>query len=506
MAKVDDGCDENFIKAEEGGRALVKQSSSFAAGGEGLGRVEKFFYGPYMRFLERSKYINIALFLALAGLSIYFATLLAPPVDTEAFMPERHMVTKFLNFYSPSAGYWASSTEDMTEDVHLVWGIKGMDTSTRSSVWNTSDRGTLVWDEEFVPFSEAAQKDLLRVCPAIRQMNCRDTTTGCTKSVTDGKRWLVRRSLASPGGEGDCWVEEMENWLLGMNLTMPLPPQEFESKLLEFYETFNGKFREQIGYVEMDGPGNGLALKYLAITFPSTFSAPQAMKVTGPVMDDWEAASREVFNEAEEPRMSNGFMTSGYAFVWYFTQQSLVMNALMGLGLVFAISFVVINIATLNIVMSLITTLVIAGIVVTVLGVGAKGISDWDFGTAESIATVILIGFSMDYCLHLAGAYIESEAYSREDRVRESLTQLGVSVVAGAITTILSGIFLWGTVMIFFQKFAFLITFTVIVSFLWAIVLLPSLLLVIGPQGSFGSWAALFRLCTGKKSNAVTPS
>lgn len=32
----------------------------------------------------------------------------------------------------------------------------------------------------------------------------------------------------------------------------------------------------------------------------------------------------------------------------------------------------------------------------------------WEFGVAESITVVILIGFSVDYVVHLANHYVES--------------------------------------------------------------------------------------------------
>eukprot|EP00951_Prasinocladus_malaysianus_P047772 scaffold651888_cov31-Prasinocladus_malaysianus.AAC.1 len=57
--------------------------------------------------------------------------------------------------------------------------------------------------------------------------------------------------------------------------------------------------------------------------------------------------------------------------------------------------------------------------------------------------------------------------------------------------------------MVFFQKFAFLITFTVLMSFLWAVLFLPAVLMVVGPEGDFASWASFFSLCCGPRSTQV---
>lgn len=92
-----------------------------------------------------------------------------------------------------------------------------------------------------------------------------------------------------------------------------------------------------------------------------------------------------------------------FAWTWPPTQNSLVRSAVQGVILVFVLAFVVLNIATGNVVISSISVITVAGIVLTVLGVGIRGIMGWKLGIAESIVSTILIGFSMDYTLHLAG-------------------------------------------------------------------------------------------------------
>ena len=49
-----------------------------------------------------------------------------------------------------------------------------------------------------------------------------------------------------------------------------------------------------------------------------------------------------------------------------------------------------------------------------VIGLGAGGMMGWELGTTEAIAAVIVIGFSVDYCVHLANAYVESAETHRE--------------------------------------------------------------------------------------------
>lgn len=62
---------------------------------------------------------------------------------------------------------------------------------------------------------------------------------------------------------------------------------------------------------------------------------------------------------------------------------------------------------------------------------------------------------------------------------------MGISIMSGMITTAGSGAFLFGGVILTFQKFAVMITSTVTVSFLVAMVLFGAMCHSIGPQEGF---------------------
>lgn len=42
-----------------------------------------------------------------------------------------------------------------------------------------------------------------------------------------------------------------------------------------------------------------------------------------------------------------------------------------------------------------------------------------------------VVGFSVDYTLHLSDSYLESESAKRGDRVKDMLTHMGPSVLSG---------------------------------------------------------------------------
>jgi hypothetical protein len=91
-------------------------------------------------------------------------------------------------------------------------------------------------------------------------------------------------------------------------------------------------------------------------------------------------------------------------WAWVATQRELVSAALSGLALSLALAYLVLNISTGNIILASLAMFSVLGIMATSLGIGIVGIMDWSLGLSESISVVILIGFSMDYALHLAGA------------------------------------------------------------------------------------------------------
>lgn len=102
-------------------------------------------------------------------------------------------------------------------------------------------------------------------------------------------------------------------------------------------------------------------------------------------------------------------------------------------------------------------------------------LKEWEIGISESISVVLFIGLSVDYVVHLAAHYVNSKCASRVDKMRESYQEMGISITSGAITTIGSGLFLYGGKNLIFKKFALLITATIGISFVVSMVLFGAL-------------------------------
>ena len=111
-------------------------------------------------------------------------------------------------------------------------------------------------------------------------------------------------------------------------------------------------------------------------------------------------------------------------------------------------AFVILLIATRNVLISLYAIVTVIFIVMSVVAVMV--LRGWQLGVSESIAMVIIIGFSVDYVVHLAAHYVHAQVPLRYDRAHDSISSMGVSIFSGAMTTLGSGVFLFGGTIIFF--------------------------------------------------------
>ena len=163
------------------------------------------------------------------------------------------------------------------------------------------------------------------------------------------------------------------------------------------------------------------------------------------------------------------------------------------------LAFTILLIATQNVLISFYAIITVIFIVLCVISM--MQLNGWQLGTSESIAMVIIIGFSVDYVVHLAAHYVHCPSTSRHARSTDAISAMGVSIFSGAVTTFGSGVFLFGGALIFFQKFALIITTTVVFSLMYALIYFLAFLHAFGPQGKHGDIVAMWRACTAKCSS-----
>jgi predicted RND superfamily exporter protein len=146
-------------------------------------------------------------------------------------------------------------------------------------------------------------------------------------------------------------------------------------------------------------------------------------------------------------------------------------------------SFVVLMIVTRNFIASICSIFCVTVIITSIIT-----FMHWDgqqFGSNQSIAVVMLIGFAVDYVLHLSTDYMHSSQPTRALKMQQSYREMGVSIFSGCITTFFCGFFLYFASFVFFKTFAFVISLTVIMAFFFSMVTFGALMHLVGPEKDF---------------------
>lgn len=320
----------------------------------------------------------------------------------------------------------------------------------------------------------AAQNFIVETCEKIQTLPCNAVACKASNSL-----------LARPETV-ECWLKDFHTWHNRTYNGQAIPSDETFYDRLKLFRSHpsnkkkNGSpWKNEIGFI-------GGKLKYIAITFTSSLRFPASSGAAEPVYEVAKAFVNEL-KDIAPPSASSIIQEAGWQWTWMRSEQGLVQGVFLGFSICFPAVFLVLLFATKNLLLACYATLSIAAIVGCVLGFCNYGMG-WDLGAAESISAVIVIGFSVDYVVHLGHIYIDARHVgkkSRIDRFKYASEMMGTTVVAGAITTMGSGLFMFGCQMIFFYKMAVLITLTIFLSLLFSLGFFMALVVVAGPSDDF---------------------
>merc|ERR1712178_351461 len=145
----------------------------------------------------------------------------------------------------------------------------------------------------------------------------------------------------------------------------------------------------------------------------------------------------------------------------------------------------------------------IGSVVMCVLGF-CRSAMDWDLGIGEAIAGIIILGYSVDYVVHMGHIYCGAGHQGISDRIGRTeyaVRNMGSTIFAGAITTAGSATIMFLCFNTFFTKMAVLICMTIFFSFLYSFCFLVPMLILAGPQGDFGNTSAMWRRFKAKRAS-----
>lgn len=442
-------------------------------------KIERFFRGPWTSFVCRAKYVFVVLALVLVGVSIWLATRLEAPGEQEEFLPEDNELRVAL---SALVDAFPRNKASFQLRVRVTWGIKDVDREGTSR-FDTSEPGKVVLDETFDLTSAAAQRHVLQTCDFFEKQE---------------NLIIQEATILEPV---ECWIRDFKKWRAdqGKEDFEDYPSDEaFFNELEEF-----GNFKREDGsqpflnylieqHVAFNS--NTKRIVFTEVSFVSPIEGSVPYKIMWPVYNEWQDQLEILNNQAPENvknSVNKAIATGGYSWLWQITQVTLVRSMFTGIGIMLVVALGALIASTLNWAIAILATFCIGAIVAMLLGI--VYLVGWELGISESIGVVIAVGYSFDAVAHISVAYIESRHADRFQRTRGALTDLGISILFGVITTLLAGFMLFPAIIIFFVKFAGLIVSTVALGLVWSLIFLPAILLVIGPTGDFGSITAIFR-------------
>eukprot|EP00964_Phaeocystis_antarctica_P151859 scaffold119540_cov66-Phaeocystis_antarctica.AAC.2 len=250
-------------------------------------------------------------------------------------------------------------------------------------------------------------------------------------------------------------------------------------------------YEKDIGYVT--AADQSLRLRWCKVRASSLIKERASLPAVDlrVIYDQWEALL-VTLNEGAPAALGDAMQVSGIGigadnnkWLHMVEQETYVRMAITGVLIGLGIALLVLLVATQNLVIGLLSTFTIFAALCSV--VGTIVLIGWQLGSAECLSMMILTGFAVDYVVHLAHAYMESNAPTRLERTHDALRDLGISVFWGMLTSVISAAVLASLQLQFFSKFGTFFLLTIIWSYLWSVLFLMPLLATIGPQANGAS-------------------
>ncbi|KAJ8400930.1 hypothetical protein AAFF_G00388870 [Aldrovandia affinis] len=337
--------------------------------------------------------------------------------------------------------------------VFVVFGILGVNRTHRKDNHVIGDMGSVIYDPNFDLFKEIGH--LCQLCKAIS----------------------ANTHLVKPGG-AQCLPS-------GNSLSSLLPLLHPECQSLPQPNLLPGQLSH--GAVGMQGG----TVRWLSMAFESTTYKGKSSFQTH---SDFSSALRRGFQTCEHWKQ-------------IFMEILGVESALYSLLLSLAICIAAVSIFTAHPLLLLPILLTILGVICLVVAVMYW--LGWEMGAVEAISLSILVGSSVDYCLHLVEGFLlagemetpnhiapsQELSVLRQRRTLAAVDHVGVAIVSSAVTTVISTVPLFFCVIVPFAKFGQIVAINTAVSILFTLTVTAALLATMGPARFTRPPGAVLKAC-----------
>lgn len=441
--------------------------------------LERLLSGPFASAIgsRRGAIITVSVFVVMLIPSVILSSQIQPLSRSEESLPADH---PFQKLWTVSGEKFPGSAQNRNTPAHLVWGVDLIDNDGIDILrQGASAKGKRVLDKTF-KFDEAAQRHIMSVCEEVRAM-----------SGPKMEDFLSRDPDSTEGfGAVECPLDDWKRWLDKSGKPFPLPLAQVPTEMKQFMNSTKvNDYRQNVkmkdvatmGFDEKTGEVQVVMVELTTQLQSRASHSGDNLKKYYDLFEDWV----KKMNSDAPATANKAFQTcegdfNGPNWIWMHTQGLFQVSAISGACIGTFLAFVVILLATQQIIIALLSFFTIASILVTVIAM--MKIANYELGSTTSICITILAGFAVDYVVHLAHAYNHSLKETRQEKFQEAIDVIGVSVLSGMVTSVLAAMVLLTCNLQFFAKFGFFMIFTVVWAWLWGNCFFMAMLRLIGPD------------------------
>ncbi|PIK42575.1 putative patched domain-containing protein 2 [Apostichopus japonicus] len=344
-----------------------------------------------------------------------------------------------------------------TATVYVVFGLSRLDRGTMSHHTILSDsKGTVYYNKDFDVMRTDTLRALCKICHHLAN----------------------RVDLVKPGG-AECFPRSLEPYLELLAETVPecqnLPKPNYvkDQKALSHARLHDNR----VLWFTMAFESNIFEGK-------SSFDAYQDFTSWDRVIQDMLAN----LTSEERVGLDTVFQTCDY-WQQVFMEIVGVTSAIYGLVFSLMVCAVSVVVFTGHIGIAMIALVTILGIMLVVIS--TFYLLGWQLGAVEAVSLSILVGSSVDYCIHLIEGFLTSKDLApsnltgsklRQWKTKHAVSTIGVSILSSAITTITASIPLCFTTIQLFSKFGKIVAINTLVAIFYTLTVCTALLSTCAPS------------------------
>ena len=135
---------------------------------------------------------------------------------------------------------------------------------------------------------------------------------------------------------------------------------------------------------------------------------------------------------------------------------------------------------------------------VVIMSMSYMQAAGWKVGPAEQVGLTCLVGMSAEYTVHITEGYLEylhasqssllARKTTRAHALAGALQRAGVPITVSAFAVTVSSLFLLGCRILVYRRIAQIILMVTLLSAFHALVILPALLVFVGPTTGLRNW------------------